>query len=144
MVKGLFLNTSDLTASFSWPHFGSTADTNITDTMLLLVHPYTMCDKGSGVEVALYWSHRWIFHYAVNTVWHVSVFLYLCWWGGLQSIKAKWSAERSLVKIGEVTGLEVFQQTRLLTDAWHVICTLCSSVITSRVQVCMLCNQEQS
>lgn len=35
---------------------------------------------------------------------------YLCGRGGLQAIKAKRSAERSFVKIGEVTGLQVFQQ----------------------------------
>lgn len=34
----------------------------------------------------------------------------LCGRGGLQAIKAKRSAERSFVKIGEVTGLEAFQQ----------------------------------
>lgn len=57
-----------------------------------------------------------------------SVFLcfcvgYLCWWGGLQSVKAKRSAERSLVKIGEVTGLEGSEQTGLFTASRRITCS---------------------
>lgn len=41
-----------------------------------------------------------------NTPPRVCVWMYLCWRGGLQSVKAKRSAERSLVKVGQVTCLE--------------------------------------
>lgn len=38
-------------------------------------------------------------------VFVVSCAVILCRWGGLQSVKAKWSAERSLVEIGQIAGL---------------------------------------
>lgn len=47
------------------------------------------------------------------THWHVCVWMYLCWRGGLQSVKAKGSAERSLVKIGQVTCLEGIKNSHL-------------------------------